>query len=144
MELERAVLVNDRVAGVVSALESDDDIRLLRQEVSDLAFALVAPLSTDDGRHGHVFECYPGCCPATRAPSFASSTKVRLRDGSRAHQSVASQSGSSAGRLRKDSETRSNSRPKRMAAGRWWYGLVTRSADRRPARLLRPQTVGPR
>ena len=94
MELERAVLVNDRVAGVVSALESDDDIRLLRQEVSDLAFALVAPLSTDDGRHGHVFECYPGCCPATRAPSFASSTRVRLRDGSRVHQSVASQSGS--------------------------------------------------
>src|SRR5438445_1032433 len=97
MQLEGAVLVDDGVAGVVSALESDDHVRLLRQEVSDLPFALVAPLSTDDGRHRHVFECYPGCCPATRAPSFASSTRVRLRDGSLAHQRFASQSGSSAG-----------------------------------------------
>src|SRR5205814_6848681 len=88
MELERAVLVNDRVTGVVSALESDDDIRLLRQEVSDLAFALVAPLSTDDGRHGHVFECYPACCPAPSAPSFASSTTVRLRARSPPHHTV--------------------------------------------------------
>ena len=97
MKLEGAVLVDDGVAGVVSALESDDHVRLLRQEVSDLPFALVAPLSTDDGRHRHVFECYPGCCPATMAPSFASSTRVRLRDGSLVHQRFASQAGSSAG-----------------------------------------------
>jgi len=97
VQLERAVLVDDRVPGVVAALESDDHVRLLRQEVSDLPFALVAPLSTDDGRHRHVFECYPGRWPTTRAPSLASSTRVRLRDGSLVHQSVASQSGSSAG-----------------------------------------------
>ena len=34
------------VAGVVAALESDDHIRFLREEISDLAFAFVAPLST--------------------------------------------------------------------------------------------------
>ena len=54
MELERAVLVDDRVAGVVSALETDDHVRLLRQEVRDLALALVAPLGPDDGGHWHV------------------------------------------------------------------------------------------
>src|SRR5213078_2635666 len=140
MELEGALPVHDGMAGVVAALEPDDHVRLLREEVSDLAFALVAPLSTDDGRHRHVCECYPGCCPATRAPSFASSTRVRLRDGSLVHQRFASQAGSSAGRLRKDSETRSNSRSKRMAARRWWYGLVTRIADRRPALFMSSAT----
>ena len=57
VKLERAVLVDDRVTGVVAALESDDDIRLLRQEVGDLAFALVAPLSADDGGYRHARRC---------------------------------------------------------------------------------------
>ena len=57
MELEGALPVDDGMAGVVAALEPDDHVRLLREEVSDLAFALVAPLSTDDGRHRHVCEC---------------------------------------------------------------------------------------
>src|SRR5439155_528701 len=52
MKLEGAVLVDDGVAGVVSALESDDHVRLLRQEVSDLPFALVAPLGVLLGRRG--------------------------------------------------------------------------------------------
>ena len=57
MQLECAVLVDDGVTGVVPALVADDHIRLLREEVGDLAFALVAPLGTDDGRHGHVAKC---------------------------------------------------------------------------------------
>ncbi len=43
VELERAVLVDDGVPGVVAALEPDDEIRLLRQEVGDLSLAFVAP-----------------------------------------------------------------------------------------------------
>src|SRR5207247_2286545 len=50
VELEGAVLVDDGVSGVVAALEPDDQVRLLRQEVRDLAFAFVAPLSPDAGR----------------------------------------------------------------------------------------------
>src|SRR6266571_2388575 len=132
MKLEGAVLIDDCVPGVVAALDSDDDIRLLRQEVRDLAFALVAPLSTDDGRYRHVFECYPPRCPATSAPSFASSTNVRLRDGSLVHQRFGSQSVSSAGWFVNVSAARANSRSKSIAARRWWYGLVTRIAETRP------------
>src|SRR5688572_8165801 len=58
MELEGAVLVDDGVAGVVAALEADDHVRLLRQEVRDLALALVAPLGPDDGGHWHVVRRY--------------------------------------------------------------------------------------
>ena len=57
MELEGALPVDDGMAGVVAALEPDDHVRLLRQEVGDLSFAFVAPLRADDGGHGHVFRC---------------------------------------------------------------------------------------
>ena len=58
MQLERAVLVHDGVAGVVATLEADDHVRLLRQEVRDLALALVTPLGPDDGGHWHVLGRY--------------------------------------------------------------------------------------
>ena len=58
MQLERAVLVDHGVAGVVAALEADDHVRLLRQEVRDLALALVTPLGPDDGGHWHVLRRY--------------------------------------------------------------------------------------
>jgi hypothetical protein len=57
VELERAALVDDRVTGVIPALVADDEIRLLRKEIRDLAFAFVAPLGPDDGGHRHVNEC---------------------------------------------------------------------------------------
>ena len=38
---------DQRVAGIVAALEADDDIGLLGQPIDDLAFALVAPLGAD-------------------------------------------------------------------------------------------------
>ena len=57
VELELAALVDDRVTGVVPALEADDEVRLLRQEVGDLSFALVAPLRADDRSDRHVFRC---------------------------------------------------------------------------------------
>ena len=58
MQLERPVLIDDGVSRVVAALVPDDHVRLLREEVGDLPFAFVAPLGSDDGRHGHVNECY--------------------------------------------------------------------------------------
>ena len=57
VELELAALVDDRVAGVVAALESDDEVRLLREEVGDLSLAFVAPLRADDRGDRHVFRC---------------------------------------------------------------------------------------
>ena len=57
VELERAPLVDDGVPGVVATLVADDKIRLLREEIRDLALAFVAPLGSDDGGHWHVFGC---------------------------------------------------------------------------------------
>ena len=57
VELEGALFVDDGVSGVVAALVADDEIRLLREEVRDLALALVAPLRSDDGGHRHVTGC---------------------------------------------------------------------------------------
>ena len=42
---------DERMAGVVAALEADDDVGLLGQPVDDLAFAFVAPLGAD---HHHI------------------------------------------------------------------------------------------
>ena len=47
-------LVDDqRVAGIVAALETHHDIGALRQPVDDLALALVAPLRADNHHIGH-------------------------------------------------------------------------------------------
>ena len=50
---------DQRVAGIVAALEADHHIRALRQPVDDLALALVAPLRADDHHIGH--SNFPGC-----------------------------------------------------------------------------------
>ena len=44
---------DQRMAGIVAALEAHDDVGLLGQPVDDLAFAFVAPLGSDhhDIRH---------------------------------------------------------------------------------------------
>ena len=42
---------DQRMAGIVAALEADDDVGLLGQPVDDLALALVAPLGAD---HHHI------------------------------------------------------------------------------------------
>jgi hypothetical protein len=55
-EVERPLLVptHDRVAGVVAALEADDHVGLLGEQVDDLPLALVAPLGAHyhESRHG--------------------------------------------------------------------------------------------
>jgi len=43
------------VAGIIAALKSDYDIRVLGKEVDDLALALISPLSSDDSYVGHLF-----------------------------------------------------------------------------------------
>ena len=52
-ELEHLAVDHQRVAGVVAALEADDDIGADRQPVDDLAFPLVAPLGADHDDIGH-------------------------------------------------------------------------------------------
>ena len=47
VELELVALADDRVAGVVAALEANDDVGLLGNQVDDLALALIAPLGAD-------------------------------------------------------------------------------------------------
>src|SRR5207237_9546405 len=56
MELEFTAIVDHGVSGVVAALEPDDEVRVLSEDVCDLAFAFVAPLRADDGGDGHVSE----------------------------------------------------------------------------------------
>ena len=52
-ELVGDAVDDQRVAGIVAALEAHDDIGALRQPVDDLALALIAPLGADhrDIRH---------------------------------------------------------------------------------------------
>ena len=44
---------DQRMAGIVAALEAHDDVGLLRQPVDDLALPFVAPLGADDDDIGH-------------------------------------------------------------------------------------------
>ncbi len=53
VELPRLAVADDRVAGVVAALKSDDRVGALGQEVRDLALALIAPLGADDHDSWH-------------------------------------------------------------------------------------------
>ena len=52
---------DQRVAGIVAALEADDDVGLLGQPVDDLAFTLVAPLGADHDNICHE-ELSPRAC----------------------------------------------------------------------------------
>jgi hypothetical protein len=53
-ELVRLAVGDDRVTGVRPALVAAHDIGVLRQQVDDLALALVSPLSADDYGRWHV------------------------------------------------------------------------------------------
>ena len=59
------------MAGVVAALEADDDVGPLGEPVDDLALALVAPLGADHGDVGHPPHLPP------RRPMAAARTRVR-------------------------------------------------------------------
>ena len=53
MELELLALADDRVAGVVAALEADHQVGLLGEQVDDLPLPLVAPLGAHDHETRH-------------------------------------------------------------------------------------------
>jgi hypothetical protein len=56
-ELEGLAVGDDRVPRVRAALVAADDVRVLGEQVDDLALALVAPLRADDHGRGHVPKC---------------------------------------------------------------------------------------
>ena len=87
VELPLHAVAHDGVAGVVAALEADHEVRLLGEQVDDLALALVAPLGAHDHDAGHV---------------VGQSRARRRRPGTASGRppSVESSNGSAAGRLR--------------------------------------------
>ena len=52
-ELRRLAVGDDRVARAGPAVVAADDVRVAREQVDDLALALVSPLRADDHRRGH-------------------------------------------------------------------------------------------
>ena len=44
---------HESMTGVIPALEADDDVGVLGEEIDDLTFAFVAPLGADDCNVGH-------------------------------------------------------------------------------------------
>ena len=62
-ELQGVLLTarNDRVAGIVAALITDDVVVLVREEVDDLGLPLVAPLTPYNNGDRHVGEPYRVC-----------------------------------------------------------------------------------
>ena len=53
MQAECAVLVDNRVPGVVAALKANHHVGVLGQVVDDPPLPFIAPLSADDGGYGH-------------------------------------------------------------------------------------------
>ena len=53
MKREGALIVDDGVPGIVTALEADDHFRVLGESVNNLALAFVAPLGAKDGDGAH-------------------------------------------------------------------------------------------
>ena len=56
-QLVGLVADDERVAGIVAALEAHDDVGAAGQPVDDLALALVAPLAADHGDVGQRGSC---------------------------------------------------------------------------------------
>ena len=82
MELERLAVADDRVAGVVAALEADHRVRPLGEQVGDLSLSLVAPLGADDHGRGHASSLGGGDtarCQAGRAHGPAGRQGQRSR-----------------------------------------------------------------
>ncbi len=53
VQLELLGAANDRVAGVVAALEAHDEVGLLGEQVGDLSLSFIAPLGAHDHEPGH-------------------------------------------------------------------------------------------
>src|SRR5207302_9217606 len=84
VEPEGAVLVLDRVAGVVSAVVADHEVGMAGQRVDDLTLPLIAPLRSDHRGHRHYralpLWCggtIPGSALAARREAFSSTSSAR-------------------------------------------------------------------
>ena len=81
---------DERMAGIVAALEAHDDVGALRKPVDDLALALVAPLGAD---HDHVCHGNPRVARsrdiATRAPLPPNATPVGRKPEARRRRHLA-------------------------------------------------------
>ena len=104
VELEGLAVADDRVAGVVAALEADDHVRPLREQVGDLSLPFIAPLGADYDQSGHErgIMAVSGPRMPPRRPVGAS--------GRRARSSSAPGPSASAGRRRRPGPART-SRP---------------------------------
>ena len=106
VELPVHAVAHDGVPGVVAALEADHEIRLLREEVDDLALALVAPLGAHDHDSGHVVEESTSGLTATFAA--ARSAGCRPPSGCRRTGPACSRAATGSGRLNCFSRRRSS------------------------------------
>ena len=84
VEPKGAVLVVNRVAGVVSAVVADHHVGMAGQRVDDLALPLIAPLRSDHRGHRH-YRALPPWCGGTipgsglpaRREAFSSTSSAR-------------------------------------------------------------------
>ena len=58
VEFEDSVLVDNGMAGIVTALKADDKVGLLGKEVNNASLAFISPLSTDNRRDRHIHSFY--------------------------------------------------------------------------------------
>ena len=79
LELVRLAVGDDRVAGPGSAVVAADDVRVAREQVDDLALALVTPLRADDHRRRHA-----GSLPAMSALAGCRCLRVDAREAANA------------------------------------------------------------
>jgi hypothetical protein len=75
LELVRLAVGDDRVAGAGPAVVAADDVRVAREQVDDLALALVTPLRADDHRRRHA-----GSLPAMSALAGCRRLRVDARE----------------------------------------------------------------
>ena len=77
VELELVAVADDRVAGVVAALEARHDVGLLGEQVGELSLALVAPLGAHDHDSGHDRGIMRYGAPGSAGRSGASAGRTR-------------------------------------------------------------------
>ena len=84
MKDDRAPGNDHRVAGVVSPAEADHAVEAGREQVHELALALVPPLGSDDNEAGHAVSFATGSGEAYSRPSrprTSSSSRPGVRSG---------------------------------------------------------------
>src|SRR2546425_12801982 len=81
-----AVVADNRVPGIVAPIEPDDVVGVRGEGIDDLAFALVAPMTTHNRCHRHVrLLATAGSVAALRTHSLPGGGPSRLWRPARAH-----------------------------------------------------------